>query len=86
MKQGLFKTKRVGGVHRQEGTALGDMHIPSPIKECIRGFFGGIDEYKFLDQRFSSREQVDEIQRTPKRQPTNSTSTSTVQQVCYERA
>jgi hypothetical protein len=52
MKQGLVKTKRVGGVHRQEGTALGDMHIPSPIKECIRGI-GGIDEYKFLDQRFS---------------------------------
>ena len=33
----------------QPGTPLGDMVIPSPIKQCIRGI-GGLYEFTFLDQ------------------------------------
>jgi hypothetical protein len=31
------------------GSPLGDMELPSPIKQCVRGI-GGIYEYTFLDQ------------------------------------
>jgi len=33
-----------------EGTKLGDMILPSPIKQCVRGI-GGIYEFTFLDQK-----------------------------------
>jgi hypothetical protein len=54
LPQGFWDQESIGkdptarGPKWETGTRLGDMEIPSPIKQCIRGI-GGIYEYTFLD-------------------------------------
>ena len=46
---GIAKDETGRGPEWDEGTPLGDLMLPSPIKQCVRGI-GGIYEYTFLDQ------------------------------------
>ena len=48
-EHGICEDSTGRGENWESGTKLGDMTIPSPIKQCIRGI-GGIYEYTFLDQ------------------------------------
>lgn len=46
---GIERDQTARGVEWQQGTPLGDMVIPSPMKQIVRGI-GGTYEYTFLDQ------------------------------------
>ena len=46
---GIARDETGRGPDWEKGTPLGDMVLPSPIKQCVRGI-GGIYEYTFLDQ------------------------------------
>lgn len=48
-KVGIAKDTTGRGPDWDAGTPLGDMVLPSPIKQCVRGI-GGIYEFTFLDQ------------------------------------
>lgn len=48
-KSGIAKDETGRGPDWAEGTTIGSMSLPSPIKQCVRGI-GGIYEFTFLDQ------------------------------------
>ncbi|CAB9515133.1 specific demethylase 4A [Seminavis robusta] len=55
LPRGFWKEEGIGqdrtgrGPAWQKGTPLGDLVIPNPIKQCVRGI-GGVYEYTLLDQ------------------------------------
>eukprot|EP00980_Cylindrotheca_fusiformis_P002930 scaffold681_cov130-Cylindrotheca_fusiformis.AAC.6 len=48
-KSGIAADETGRGPDWADGTPLGDLSLPSPMKQCVRGI-GGIYEYTFLDQ------------------------------------